>query len=466
MSVIRKLAATASLVGLTLVSLGVHGCPVLDGDPELEPGEYPLAIAAILEGGLRILVEIAQPAITPQRIQVGLPVPFSSFGQEQIGALIINEDLVGAFERKFNILRTDETRFYIDFNNSGTFDSNEISGELVSSDNGLTGESAAPTQLNITYPEDSHSTAGLFSFVIDLDILPPLTGLDEFAFNVPIDIFFDDLSLQVHRNLLLLINAHVLPHIPFGADNLLTIENLIEVNNPHGQPVDVDFAFFEVATGAVLPVEINQILDSDHRFVVPAYSSLQLEVRGGGDNTAADSNPNLEVNDNGGDLQVAWALVRGSQPVSVSTIYSTFENERAASRGSQLQGPAAPIRTLAGEAGIRASEVSTSHVLNVSRTAEGFDTAFAFVNPTDQTANLTISLKDSQEVEVAQKSLALAPGTQTAQFVLPFFELDTDVFSGSAVVVSDTDVAGMSLRTQRGIQRSSLSSGSFAAGGN
>ena len=128
MSVIRKLAATASLVGLTLVSLGVHGCPVLDGDPELEPGEYPLAIAAILEGGLRILVEIAQPAITPQRIQVGLPVPFSSFGQEQIGALIINEDLVGAFERKFNILRTDETRFYIDFNNSGTFDSNEIRG--------------------------------------------------------------------------------------------------------------------------------------------------------------------------------------------------------------------------------------------------------------------------------------------------------------------------------------------------
>ncbi len=197
MSVIRKLAAAVSLVGLTLVTLGVHGCPVLDSDPELEPGEYPLAIAAILEGGLRILVEIAQPAITPQRIQVGLPIPFSSFGQEQIGALLINEDLVGAFERKFNILRTDETRFYIDFNNSGTFDSNEINGELVSADNGLMGESATPTQLNITYPEDSHSTAGLFSFVIDLDILPPLTGLDEFAINVPIDIFFDDLSLQV-----------------------------------------------------------------------------------------------------------------------------------------------------------------------------------------------------------------------------------------------------------------------------
>ena len=462
MSVIRKLAAAVSLVGLTLVTLGVHGCPVLDGDPELEPGEYPLGIAAILEGGLRILVEIAQPAITPQRIQVGLPIPFSSFGQEQIGALVINEDLVGAFERKFNILRTDETRFYIDFNNFGTFDSNEINGELVSSDNGLMGESAAPSQLNITYPEDSHSTAGLFSFVIDLDILAPLTGLDEFAFNVPIDIFFDDLSLQVPRNLLLLINAHVLPHIPFGADNLLTIE----IDNPHGLPVDVDFAFFDVATGGALPVQINQIFDSNHRFMVPAYSSLQLDVRGSGDNAPADSNPNLEVNDNGGDLQVAWALVRGSQPVSVSTIYSTFENESAASRGSQLQGPAAPIRTLAGEAGIRASEVSTSHVLNVNRTAEGFDTAFAVVNPTDQTANLTISLKDSEEVEVAQKSLALAPGTQTAQFVLPFFELEAEVFSGSAVIVSDTDVAGMSLRTQNGIQRSNLSSGSFAAGGN
>ncbi len=261
-----------------------------------------------------------------------------------------------------------------------------------------------------------------------------------------------------------MINAHVLPHIPFGADNLLTIESRIEIDNPHGLPVDVDFAFFDVATGGALPVQINQISDANHRFVVPAYSSLQLDVRGSGYNAPADSNPN--PNDNGGDLQVAWALVRGSQPVSVSTIYSTFENESAASRGSQPQGPAAPIRTLAGEAGIRASEVSTSLVLNVSRTAEGFDTAFAFVNPTDQTANLTISLKDSDEVEVAQKLLALAPGTQTAQFVLPFFELETEVFSGSAVIVSDTDVAGMSLRTQNGIQRSSLSSGSFAAGGN
>ena len=41
-------------------------------------------------------------------------------------------------------------------------------------------------------------------------------GSDEFAFDIPVSLFFNNSTVEVKKNLLLLVNAFVLPHVPFG----------------------------------------------------------------------------------------------------------------------------------------------------------------------------------------------------------------------------------------------------------
>lgn len=269
----------------------------------------------------------------------------------------------------------------------------------------------------------------------------PTLGEEDYAFDVQLEMIASDVE-TVRRNLLLLVNAQVLPHLAFGQAGELTITAAIVVNNPHGQSVDGEVEFFK--DGAPMDVTIGGTTGNEHEFTIGPKSSLRLEL-----NPLGIDPP-----------QVGWAFGYASQPLEFSSVFSTYTNVTSTAASPQ---EASPLITgdLQGEAGIAASGVSTSHILNVNKTETGIDTAFAIANPTSATANMRLTLKDLANAVVAQKELTLGSKSQTARFFEEFFGLTLGSFSGTLIIKSDTDIAVLSLQTLNGLQTASLPSGTL-----
>ena len=266
-------------------------------------------------------------------------------------------------------------------------------------------------------------------------------GEENYAFDVQLEMIASDVE-TVLRNLLLLVNAQVLPHLAFGQAGGFTITAAIVVNNPHGQSVDGEVEFFK--DGAPMDVTIGGTTGNEHEFTVGPKSSLRLEL-----NPSGIDPP-----------QVGWAFGYAGQPLEFSSVFSTYTNVTSTAASPQ---EASPLITgdLQGEAGIAASGVSTSHILNVNKTEAGIDTAFAIANPTSATANMRLTLKDLANAVVAQKELTLGSKSQTARFFEEFFGLTLGSFSGTLIIKNDTDIAVLSLQTLNGLQTASLPSGTL-----
>ena len=171
-----------------------------------------------------------------------------------------------------------------------------------------------------------------------------------------------------------------------------------------------------------------------------------LQVNGGTASTshdfqlAADASARFELSQSGPDFVSAWGMITANVGLTASVVYSTFSSEG----------------TLLGEAGVTAANASMHHVMDVNKTAEGFDTAFAVLNATNATAELRLTLKDSADSTVAEATIQMAPKSQISRFFLEAIGREDSTFSGSLIIDCDVAVALNTLRTLGGFQTSSL----------
>lgn len=244
-------------------------------------------------------------------------------------------------------------------------------------------------------------------------------------------------------NLLLLPQAAVLPHIPFGQAGPFLITTQMVVNNPHGEDVDGQLQFFNTADGQPLEVTLENETASRYDFTIGATESRLFEI------DAAGVDP----------PKIAWAFIHGDRTLTAATNFSTLESGPAAAGGIEPQTAA----TILAEAGIAASGVGLRHVLNVSGDGLVVATAFAIVNPTKGTANIHLRLKNRDESgeqqTVAETNLVLESHHQTARFFDELFGLEAGPFVGTLEINSDTSLSVISIRTLGGLQSSSLPSG-------
>ena len=284
-------------------------------------------------------------------------------------------------------------------------------------------------------------------------------GAEEFAFNIPLLVIFHELEdLEIKKNLLLLVNASVLPQVAFGTSGPLTVVSQVVVSNPTPGAVEEELEFFDPSDGSEKPVRLRVQTaaaapqtpgeaKAEHDFVVPGDSTLVLEVL-----PATDDGP----------VQTAWAFVYGTRDLKASILFSTFSSGEGTSPNPLPSCfTCADLGELIGEAGIAATGVATRQFLAVQKTAGGVNTSFAVTHPTSATANIRLSLLDSENQGVAEGQLVLEPHTQVARFFDEFFELDAESFSGTVKFLSDTALSVMSVRTLGGIQTASLPSGSL-----
>ena len=241
-------------------------------------------------------------------------------------------------------------------------------------------------------------------------------------------------------NLLLLPNTSILPHIPFGQGGPFLIGTQIVINNPHLEDVDGELQFFSTADGQPLEVTIGETTDSRHNFNVGAVESRVLEIDASGVDPP----------------QIAWAFIQGTRELTAATNFSTLDTSAAASEVTRVPQAGGSIPA---EAGIAASGVGLRHVLSVSSDGVLVDAAFAILNPTLGTANIDLKLKSQDGQVAAQADLVLESHHQVARFFWQFFGLEAGPFLGTLEINSDTSLAVISIRTQQGLQSSSLPSG-------
>lgn len=143
---------------------------------------------------------------------------------------------------------------------------------------------------------------------------------------------------------------------------------------------------------------------------------------------------------------------------SLGTVYPIFDTSGASQ-------PAGTGQTaLAGEAGLSVPEPSTFNAVSVRKTLSGIDTGVAIANPTAREANITMSLVDED-----QKQLAGVDGLKLGALgsVSKFFEeyLAPQVlqgageFTGTLFISSDTALGVIAINTLGGFPTSSLPPG-------
>ena len=417
------------------------GCPFCDCDPDEDVDDIRTSVSATDEGikvcafidGHPPWVTVVKVSYPPNFIFRGFPTDI-----DRIGNFRIDLGLNG-FDPDSNDVGPDAIRArdidaaYVDSNDNHSWDSSDEVGFFFDRDS---------NQLIVFIPGSGTMVPGRYDFDFPYNLWTAESlGEENYAFDVQLEMIASDVE-TVLRNLLLLVNAQVLPHLAFGQAGGFTITAAIVVNNPHGQSVDGEVEFFK--DGAPMDVTIGGTTSNEHEFTVGPKSSLRLEL-----NPSGIDPP-----------QVGWAFGYAGQPLEFSSVFSTYTNVTSAAASPQ---EASPLITgdLQGEAGIAASGVSTSHILNVNKTEAGIDTAFAIANPTSATANMRLTLKGSANAVVAQKELTLGSKSQTARFLEEFFGLALGSFSGTLIIKSDTDIAVLSLQTLNGLQTASLPSGTL-----
>ncbi len=267
----------------------------------------------------------------------------------------------------------------------------------------------------------------------------------------------------LQENRVLAPQTRFLTHTPvgsFGSDPAqpatsvdMAIVTQILVNNAQDREQTVTMTFRAAATGDPSAVKIGATTSDVHVVNIPARTSLVFTLDPAGRN-----------------LETLWATVFATWPIGVATNFLTIEP--GGSGGSNLAGAGSlPEGEVDAQAGIAASDLSLRHVLSVEKTASGFDTALALLNPTPATALIQISLvaatppirpsepRLTGDEPVATAELALPSLTQTARFFTELLNIELDEFSGTIILDSDTDIAVTSLRTIDGKQASSLPGG-------
>ncbi|MBI4444299.1 MAG: hypothetical protein HY645_00200 [Acidobacteria bacterium] len=387
----------------------------------------------------------------PSRVDITFPTTwkFNGFAAGSNGRFKINTDMKGPIEYDFNFVRdlTDSSKACIDFNGSGGCNSDEPY-LMMSGSNRMIFTLPPPYQC-------SNFAPGLFDLMIttprlfDVPLVNFASGLassdgeqvrsavavSSYAHDIVVNIRSD--SNQFFKYLVLLINAQLLPHIPFGTSGSLTIVTQVVVNNPNAQAVDGQLDFFK-QDGSAMNVKIGSKTSNQHTFTVPAQSSIVLET-----------------DPSGVPVQIGWGYGTGSQPLEFSLVFATYNGAVTISSEGERHLITGSLRS---EAGISAGALSTNHVLSITKTADGIDSAFAIVNPTQGAAKIKAIAKDATGVK-GQTTIDLAPRSQIARFWGQFFGLNPSSFSGTLVLQSNTHLAVTSLKTYKEEQSSSLPSG-------
>lgn len=215
-----------------------------------------------------------------------------------------------------------------------------------------------------------------------------------------------------------------------GQSTLITLVNL-GFEEANGQ---VDFIGID---GQPLSLPIAGVggTDSSVEFVIPPRSSLRVQTGSG--NT----------------LQRGWAVVSADQDVRGSALF------QFSSAGTVLFEAGVAQSTAVGEALVFIQkDIGLSPVDGV--TEVNFSTGVALANPSQQDAEVEMTLVDDDGVIVATITLPLAAGNQDSRFIEEFFPDDVgETFEGTLRLSSDVPVIVTSLRTSGGFQLSSLPAG-------
>ena len=233
--------------------------------------------------------------------------------------------------------------------------------------------------------------------------------------------------------------------LPAGTIGDLAIESTVVVNNPGPGAVSGRMDFFNSEDGLPLAFKVNQQAES---------KSHSFEI-------AADSSRRFKLSTDQAGIVAGWGFISADGPgLAASTVFSTFQQSASAASSEDSLGLEG--RNLVGEAGVAVVQAGFHHVLDVEKTADGFDTALAIVNPTEISARLSLTLKDEDQNTIKSATKILKEGQQTSRFFLEFFYMEeTESFSGTVVINSENAVAVTTLKTLNGFQTSSLEGGVF-----
>ncbi len=184
--------------------------------------------------------------------------------------------------------------------------------------------------------------------------------------------------------------------------------------------------FFLARDGSPLELPIEDFAGdtSEVPFSIPPRASIKVQTLGG------------PV------VQTGWARAESNQPIRGSAIFQF-------SQGGDILF----------EAGIGDSVPTAEANTFASRIGggSGFNTGVAISAPLDETAQISAQLLNQAGAEISDKNIFLAAGAQIAQFLQELFPGDVgNDFTGTVVIRSNIPVVVTALRTQSGLQMSSI----------
>jgi len=414
-------------VGLVLLlafSLILTGCPFLFDDPDvLERGEVAQMIIPLGAFGKLVVhkatsgngsITIFDPSLSNSLLaQTTSPsIIFNGFQQDS-GEFTINNDFVGENEFVFPITGSGNEGC-IDFTFNG----------CDASDVGISYSASERTfQITSPFPAGLILKEGVYAFNLVTGIVTLADGPgDSSDIQVTLSRASQPVDLVVPFAPGL---SGFMTTLPVGEVSGLRIVPTVVVANPNPVAATARIDFFDSQTGEGQALQVNGgTASTSHDFQLAANASARFELSQAGP-----------------DFVSAWGMITANvKGLKASVVYSTFSSQG----------------TLLGEAGVATANASMHHVMDVDKTAEGFDTAFAVLNPTNATAELRLTLKDSTDNTVVEKTIQMAPRNQISQFFLEAFGLENPTFSGSLIINCDAAVAVNTLRTLGGFQTSSL----------
>ena len=234
-------------------------------------------------------------------------------------------------------------------------------------------------------------------------------------------VLFDD-TIEVYSATL----GIFFPFVADGADpdtgaqtTLLTVVNVSD-------ETAMGTVFFLSRDGSPLPLSIEGFAGDTPMvpFTIPPRASINIQTLGG------------PV------VQTGWARAESDQPVRGSAIFQF-------SQGGDILF----------EAGVGDSPPTATANVFASRIGggPGFNTGVAISAPLDETATVSVTLLNQEGTEIGNKNIFLETGAQIAQFLQELFPAEVgDDFTGTIVIRSDIPVVITALRTQSGLQMSSI----------
>ena len=433
----KKFSSIPVVFVLCVLLVGVVGCPT---SPTAEQTfeEIPFDFTYDLKGFCLFWFRDTI-ILNPDDIIIAIPHMSSfSFPNGLVGFFGINNDQSGRDEFNFPIVGNGNFAF-IDFDQNGNLNGDDIRIDW--------------NQAQRSFQILNHPFGGLgvqpgFYYI---RFIPGLITFNDDEPCWDVNVTMRNNNLTVERNKVLCMDACILPHLVDGegAGLVIDTDTILYNPNPAGNTVEVNF-FNQDGTPA--DVTIDGTTASTHTFNLAANASLRVR-------------PDL-----GGNIKVVWGIASGTLPVDCALDFRTLTSGSATAQASDRSLRPLNGEEFSGEAGISSGEPNTRHVLNVVRQSNanreiGVNTAIAIANPTSSNANVTLTLLDGNDTQVAQNPLAddpLGPRNQVAKFLddlFPAFNVPVD-FEGTLLVTSDTEVVVLSLQTNgSGVQQASLPSG-------